>query len=248
MRRLSFACAALGVWIGMAGVTAGQADPAGQHDIAQMLEELSKRIDALETRHESDQHRIAELEARLERIERPITDDERARAIEKITEAVKSELGELRASTGLFDLSMSGFGAGNELNPQITIFFDGGASVSSRGSNKALNRFNLREVELDFRAAISPSADGVVSLTLEEEIEQDPSGDIDTDYAERTINLSSDDRPQTTETAAIAAAAFLRRFGERPLPRASRDGGDGNAWATAARGRCTGMEQRWRRG
>ncbi|MCH8966204.1 MAG: hypothetical protein IID43_00860, partial [Planctomycetes bacterium] len=181
MRRLSFACAALGVWIGMAGVTAGQADPAGQHDIAQMLEELSKRIDALETRHESDQHRIAELEARLERIERPITDDERAREIEKITEAVKSELGELRASTGLFDLSMSGFGAGNELNPQITIFFDGGASVSSRGSNKALNRFNLREVELDFRAAISPSADGVVILTLEEEIEQDPSGDIDTD-------------------------------------------------------------------
>lgn len=74
------------------------------------------------------------------------------------------------------------------------------------------------------------------------------SGDIDTDYAERAINMSSDDRPQTTETAALAAAAFLRRFGERPLPLASRDGANGNAWATAARGRRTGMEQRWRRG
>jgi len=67
------------------------------------------------------------------------------------------------------------------MNPQTTIFFDAGSSVSSRGGNKALNRFNFREAELDFRAAISPSVDGVMILTLEEDIAQDINGNINTD-------------------------------------------------------------------
>ena len=54
-------------------------------------------------------------------------------------------------------------GQGNLLNPQITAFFDMGGSLSSDGDNKARNRFNLRETELDLRGAVSPLADGVRS-------------------------------------------------------------------------------------
>jgi len=181
MRRLSLAYAALVLWIGMAGVAAGQTDQPTHENMAQLFKKLSKRVDTLEQRHESDQRRIVELEERLERIERPSKGGERAREIEEITEAVKSELAEPQPSSSPFDLSASGFGATNQLNPQTTIFFDAGGSVSSRGDNKALNRFNFREAELDFRAAISPSVDGVVILTLEEDIAQDFNGNINTD-------------------------------------------------------------------
>jgi len=183
---------------GGACVAAGQTPPTPPEDIAKMLRELSGRVDTLEVRHEADQQRIAELEARLKRVEHPVPPPEsgpvgavqdqdtakaqRAKEIKEITEAVRSELIEAPPSGGFFDLSgAGGAGATNELNPQTTIFFDGGGSVSSKGSNKALNRFNLREVELDFRAAISPSADGVVIATLEEDIAQDRRGNISTD-------------------------------------------------------------------
>jgi len=175
------------VWVATAGVAAGQTDPQADKDLAKLLDRLTKRIDALESRHESDQQRITELEKRLERVEHPATEkkseqeEQRAQEIEEIKEAVKAELSEPQPSSNVFDLSLSGYGATNQMNPSTTLFFDGGGSVSSRGENKALNRFNLREVEADFRAAISPSADGVVILTWEEEIAQDRNGDINTD-------------------------------------------------------------------
>ena len=53
-----------------------------------------------------------------------------------------------------------------------------GGSLSSDGDNKAGNRFNLRETELDLRGAVSPRADGVLVIAIGEEIE-DPFGDVD---------------------------------------------------------------------
>ena len=190
----SLGCAVLLVCIGTVSVARAQTDQPAPKDITKLLEKLSERIDALESRHEADQRHIAELEKRLERVEHPQSEEQHQQEIEEIKEAVKSELSEPPEPTGVFDTA-SGFGVSNDLNPPITVFFDGGGSVSSRGSNKALNRFNLREVELDLRAAISPSADGVAILTLEEDIGQNIFGDVDisrnVDIEEAYINFHS---------------------------------------------------------
>jgi hypothetical protein len=129
----------------------------------------------LEQRHERDQERIRELESRLSRLEGgPEPGVPGAAEASAVAEAAP-------VPRGALDLSSGGYGAGNALNPEITVFIDTGASISSDGSNKALNRFNLREVELDLRAAISPSADGVLIIALGEEIESERSGDVEID-------------------------------------------------------------------
>jgi len=190
-------CAALVIWTGMLGVASGQTEPPVQKDkdIGNLVRELSNRLDAMESQHESDQRRIEELEKRLNELEPPTSDRTRAQEIERIKEEIKTELAEPESSSGIFDLSPSGFGTSNQMNPPMTVFFDLGGSVSSRGNNKALNRFNLREVELDFRAAISPEADGVAIFTFEEEIDQDARGDINigrnVDIEESYINFHS---------------------------------------------------------
>ncbi len=78
----------------------------------------------------------------------------------------------------------SALGQGNLFNPQITAFFDLGASLSTNDDNEQFNRFNLREIELDFRAAIAPFADGVLIIAFGEEIEDGDEGiEIDTHIA-----------------------------------------------------------------
>ncbi len=160
----------------------GQAqDHPADDDVRELIRAMNERINALERTHNEDKEKIQELEQHLARVEGKLAEQAAANQQQPTGEGTEPVANEPAASSGLFDLSMSGFGATNELNPQTTIFFDAGGSVSSRGRNKALNRFNLREVEADFRAAISPSADGVIILTLEEDITQDHTGDISTD-------------------------------------------------------------------
>lgn len=70
---------------------------------------------------------------------------------------------------------------GNQLNPRITAFVDSGGGLSNNADNTAVNRFNLREVEIDMRAALSPIADGVVIAAFGEETEiEDDETEIDT--------------------------------------------------------------------
>ncbi len=64
-------------------------------------------------------------------------------------------------------------GQGNAFNPQITVFADVLGSLSSDSADETTNRFSLREVEVDLRAAVAPWADGVLILALHEEIEDD---------------------------------------------------------------------------
>ena len=73
-------------------------------------------------------------------------------------------------------------------------------------------------------------------------------GEITTDYVERTFHLNRETQPETTELAAIAAAAYLRRYGEHPHLSTATDGASGRPWRTAARGRRGPWEQGWQRG
>ena len=78
--------------------------------------------------------------------------------------------------------SAQAIGQGNLLNPEITVFLDLGGNLSSDHDNEARNRFDLREAEVDFRAAVTPRADGVLVLAIGQEIE-DPFADVEVEYA-----------------------------------------------------------------
>src|SRR5688572_9283264 len=83
----------------------------------------------------------------------------------------------------------------NEFNPSITVFSD----ILWRLDNKDVveiedgeeihkdDKFLLREVEVDFRAAIDPYADGVFILALEQEIP----GEFEVDVEEGYVRIKS---------------------------------------------------------
>ena len=79
---------------------------------------------------------------------------------------------------------------------------------------------------------------------------QDPNfiaGEIDTDYVERSMHLTIDDRPDHTEIAALAAASFLHRNGSGA--QSAPDGRDGRGpdpWVQRSRGQ-RGTTVGWRR-
>jgi hypothetical protein len=126
------------------------------------VERLTGRIEEMERAHEEDQRRIRQLEVKLETVD------------------VEEKPAEPSFADKAVALLEGAMGQGNRLNPQITAFVDMGGSLSSDADNKARNRFNLREAEIDLRAAVTPRADGVLVIAIGEEIE-DPFGDVDID-------------------------------------------------------------------
>ncbi|MEE9278513.1 MAG: biotin carboxylase N-terminal domain-containing protein, partial [Dehalococcoidia bacterium] len=72
-------------------------------------------------------------------------------------------------------------------------------------------------------------------------------GDISTEYLETAFRLNAEARPETTESGAMAAAAFLWQQGELAPAAQMRNGRGGGAWAASARARRTTPEQGWRR-
>ncbi len=56
-------------------------------------------------------------------------------------------------------------------NPDLAVVSDFLGSYSTQRSNDAYNRVDVREVELDLRAAVDPRADGVAILSFERDVE-----------------------------------------------------------------------------
>lgn len=169
-------------WSGMAEGSLGQEVQPANDDVRDLIRKMNERIEALEGRHEADQRRIRELEERISRVEEPpVSPPGAGKGV--ASEPWPAPAPGLAHPSSTFNLSLGAGGSGNAFNPEITVFLDAGGSVSSEGRNKALNRFNLREVELDLRAAISPTVDGVLIVALAEEIESERNGDVTIDRA-----------------------------------------------------------------
>ncbi len=182
MKSLATCCVVLAIVLGSFDALQGQQTEPTSAELLAEIRALKSRFDEMESRHQqerdADRQHIRQLEQRLTELDTRTIDQVRADEIQKIRTMVDQQ----PRQPDFFGLDSGGGGGGrNLLNPDITVFFDMGGSISSRGRNKALNRFNLRETELDMQAAISPSADGVFVLTIGEEIESRPSGDIDID-------------------------------------------------------------------
>lgn len=93
-------------------------------------------------------------------------------------------------------------------NPNFAVIGDFAGNVSSDHSNPARNRFDLREVELDLRAAVDPRADAVVILPIDRSVNdplffdrntpRDDSVDTSIDIEEAYINLHDFGVPNLT--------------------------------------------------
>ena len=145
--------------------TAAEAEEPSAATLMETLEGLRERVEEMERSRAEDQQRIRELE---EKLEQDGYADESDEASDIEAEATSATGG---AATG----------QGNLLNPAITALLDMGGSWSTDEANKARNRFTLREAEVDFRAAVSPRADGVLVIAIGEEIE-DPFGNVDVHF------------------------------------------------------------------
>ena len=147
----------------------GQEQQAG---LVEQIEQLRQELQALKQKSAIDQLQIRDLEERLAGLEQREADAQALGLPTRQDPTFGNPLDPYQ------DPSLGAGGPGNLLNPQITLFGDILASLSDDGSNKAFNRFSLREVEVDFRAAIAPIADGVVIAAFGEEIESMMDGSV----------------------------------------------------------------------
>ena len=150
------------------GVSLGQPDPAtATDDDDQRMNRLEQRLNELERKHQADlnarDEEIARLKARLGQQAPATTPDE----IEQTKRDVLRDL-ESRGSSSPFTLPTPA-----NFNPDIAVIADFVGSVTAKEDrpNDAYNRFDIREVELDLRAAVDPRADGVLVLAFERDVE-----------------------------------------------------------------------------
>ncbi len=179
--------------------TSAEAEEPSVATLMETVERLVERVEEMERSRADDQRRIRELEEKIERVRYA---DESAEASIAVAEAPSS-------------VGVAATGQGNLLNPAITAFFDMGGSWTTDDDNKARNRFNLREAELDFRAAVTPRADGVLVIAIGEEIE-DPFGDVEIDM-EFEIEEGYLDVHTLPWDLALKAGKFRSAFGRNNL-------------------------------
>ncbi|RMF83509.1 MAG: hypothetical protein D6744_04530 [Planctomycetota bacterium] len=214
---LASACAvACALAFGLTAARAQTTAPAGDDDLRRELRELRRQLTDLKQQHEqqraSDQERIAQLESEVRRLQNTSIEAQRLELFQQQIEELRRQIDSEARQAPTFEIAQSAGESTNLLNPAITVFLDMGGSVSSRGENNALNRFNLREAELDLRAAVAPFADGVLILAIEEEIEVGRTGEVDIsrnfDIEEGYINFHT-----LPGNLALKAGKFRNAFG-----------------------------------
>ena len=223
------------------------------------LARLNRRVEEFERQHNADQERIRALEEQL-RGGTPGSgasapgvpggpDAEPGQGAGSPRGVAPSLAQPSRSAAAVpqsqLSLGSASLGWNNVLNPSIGVIFDMGGMLSSSGDDYR-NRFNLREVELDIRAAVAPFADAVFITTLEEEIENPGSDNIsvsrNVDIEEGYINFHT-----LPFDLALKAGKFRSAFGannrlhthalpqiDRPLAVQAFLGGEGQATTGAS--------------
>jgi hypothetical protein len=187
-----------------AALAAGQttSQPASQES---RLDRLEKKVDQLQNQLDSKDQKIQQLEAELAK--RPAATQPSAAAptppssqpdlsglsdIDKTTQDMLKDIQSKEALPPTIRIPAS-------FNPNFAVIGDFAGNVSSEHKNPALNRFDLREIELDLRAAVDPRADAVVILPIDRDIANPlffdentkPNGHVDTNISieEAYVNL-----------------------------------------------------------
>lgn len=134
-------------------------------------DEFERRLQELNKKYESDvaarDQAIADLRAELAK--RPPTSDQlieqqhdkaHAQAVQDLMKQIDS--GQAVPATQRTAVSF---------NPDFAVISDFLGTWSNQRSNNALNRFDVREAELDLRAAVDPRADGVAILSVHRDVD-----------------------------------------------------------------------------
>src|SRR5438045_712198 len=140
------------------------------------LDRLEKKVDQLQTDVKSRDDKIQQLEAELARrpqapqtqpaAQTPATSQPDLSGLSDIDKTTQDMLKDIQSKEALpptIRLPAS-------FNPNFAVIGDFAGNVSSEHKNPALNRFDLREIELDLRAAVDPRADAVVILPIDRDI------------------------------------------------------------------------------
>jgi hypothetical protein len=158
--------------------------PAGTDDRLRRMEE---RLDAMERQHQAElRQRDAEIARLRDRVDAPSStattrpsggQNDLLNEIDGVgaagtpnTDATKRAVAQDAADRN----NPLMLGGPVSFNPNIAVIADFLGSYSSNRSNNALNRLDVREVELDLRAAVHPNADGVVILAFARDVENPP--------------------------------------------------------------------------
>src|SRR5688500_8813065 len=145
----------------------GQATTSPDED---RLNRPEQRLNQLETEVKSRDEEIARLKAQLQqpRTAQPTTDE-----IEQTKQDVLRDLESRQTSPLTLQRPPA------SLNPDIAVVIDALGTWSNQRSNDAWNRFDVREAELDLRAAIDPRADGVLVVSFERDVHNPPFPELD---------------------------------------------------------------------
>lgn len=167
------------------------------------VQRLEQRFDEMTREHQAElaqrDREIAELKARLDALNPPPTTRPAANAASSLLDeidnagkpltaasaATPDTLDRVRNAAAVDASSRAPFAQRTPVsfNPDLAVVSDFVGSYSSNRSNNALNRFDVREVELDLRAAVHPNADGVAILAFERDVANpvfpDPNGGED---------------------------------------------------------------------
>jgi hypothetical protein len=171
------------------GVAAAQNPPTSQPS---RLDRLEQRVDQLENAVKSRDAEIERLNREL--ANRPPAPGQIATSqptsqpevgLEDIDKTTQEMLKDIQSKEALPPTIR--FPA--NFNPNLAVISDFAGSVSSDHRNPALNRFDLREVELDLRAAVDPRADAVVILPIDRSVDN-PLFFTDTTPVNPTVNTS----------------------------------------------------------
>src|SRR5258706_10511316 len=137
------------------------------------MDQFERRLNELERKYQADlkarDEEIARLKAQLQNQQPPATQPS-----EKSTQDLINEIEGRPATTA------SGAAAAPSapttrtpasFNPDLAVVSDFVGNISTLNSNKARNRFDVRAVELDLRAAVDPRADAVAVLPFTRDVD-----------------------------------------------------------------------------
>jgi hypothetical protein len=158
-------CARLRAFTALLLLLASAIEASGQTTTdSRRMDEFDKRLQEMEQKYEKE---LKSRDARIERLEgelaeqrpatMPVDDIERTRA--EVLKDIES-----REPGAIVERVKANF------NPDIAVIVDTLGSWSNDRSNDAYNRFDVREAELDIRAAIDPRVDGVLVLAFERDV------------------------------------------------------------------------------
>jgi hypothetical protein len=135
-------------------------------------EEFDRRLKEIEQRHQEDlaarDKAIADL--RDELAKRPIPLSEQQLAEERAY-ATQQSLNKMLADIDANKRTELTPRMGISFNPDFAVISDFLGTWSNQRSNNAYNRFDVREVELDLRAAVDPRVDAVAILAIARDVE-----------------------------------------------------------------------------